>query len=383
MRIFIAAGIFHPEPGGPATYLHHLLPELQARGHAVTALTFGDAPTEGYPYPLKRISRGQPYPQRMLAYRRAAAELWPGHDVAYVHSLGLPLPADIRPRVGKIVGDKAWERAINRGWIPPNTDVDAFQHEWQPTPAALGKALRARQARAFDRVIVPSEYLRQMVVGWGVDPAHIAVIYNAVQPAAPPELDQAEAQRQLDLPDGPLLLTVARLTPWKGIDHSLRALMAVPDVHLLIAGDGPSRADLEALAHDLRVHKRVTFLGQVPREQMPLTYRAADYTLLYSGYEGLPHVLLESLQMGTPVIASDKGGNPEVVRDGINGLLAPYPDPDALAEVIARAFAPGVRAELAAHSAEGLERFDPAVMVEQTLAVLEAAAGGRDVHPGS
>lgn len=382
MRIFIASGIFHPEPGGPATYLHHLLPALQARGHDVTALAFGDAPSDDYPYPLTRISRGQPYPQRLWAYRRAAAELWPGHDVAYVHSLGLPLPAEIRPRVGKIVGDKAWERAVNRGWVLPDTDVDAFQQEWQPTPAALGKMLRARQARSFDRVIVPSAYLKRMVAGWGVDPARIAVIVNAVQPVAPLTANQAEARRQLDLPDGPLLLTVARLTPWKGIDHTLRALTALPDVHLLVAGDGPARAELESLAHDLRVHKRVTFRGQAPRERMPLMYRAADYTLLYSGYEGLPHVLLESLQMGTPAIASDKGGNPEVVRDGVNGLLAPYPDPDALAEVLAGAFAPGERDRLAAHSAEGLDRFDPGRMVEQTLAVLESAAGGRDVHPG-
>jgi glycosyltransferase involved in cell wall biosynthesis len=326
MRILIASGIFHPEPGGPATYLYRLLPELQTAGHHVTALAFGDAPVEGYPYPLTRIPRRN-YLRRRWDYYRAARRLWPGHDLAYIHSLGLPLPSTIRPRVAKIVGDPAWERAVNKGWVGADTDVDRFQvARYGPTVEA-NKALRAREARRLDHVIVPGEYLRRMVLGWGVEPGRVSVIYNALEtpPDALPET-QANARAALGLPAGPLLLTAARLTPWKGIDHTLRALWRY--------------------------------------------FRAADYTLLYSGYEGLPHVLLESLSAGTPVIAGDKGGSPEVVEHGVNGLLVPHVNVEALAGAIEAAFAPGRRAALAANTAVGLERFSPARMVEQTLAVL-------------
>ncbi len=76
--------------------------------------------------------------------------------------------------------------------------------------------------------------------------------------------------------------------------------------------------------------------------------KAADYVALYSGYEGLSHTLLESLRAGTPVIASDKGGNPEVVQHGINGLLVAYANAaisaEALADAIREALRPGVRA---------------------------------------
>lgn len=377
MRIFIATGIFHPEPGGPATYLYHLLPALQARGHDVTVLTYGDAPASGYPYPVVRISRRQSYPARRAAYWRAARELWPGHDVAYLHTLGLPLPAAVRPRVAKIVGDKAWERAVNRSWVSPGTDVDRFQSERQPLPAELNKWLRARQARGFDHVLVPSDYLRRMVLGWGVPPERVTVVYNALQQdASPPPIDQAQARRQLGLPGGPLLLTAARLTAWKGVDHTLRALAVVDGVRLAVAGDGPARAGLEALAVDLGLQGRVRFAGQVPRGELPTWFRAADYTLLYSGYEGLPHVLLESLAAGTPVIASDRGGNPEVVRHGVNGLLVPHVDVEALAGAIRAAFEPGRRAALAANAPAGLERFAWDELVEQTLAAL--AAVGED-----
>src|SRR5688500_11721667 len=100
MRILIASGIFHPESGGPATYLNHLLPALQGRGHSITALTFGDASINGYPYPLTRIPRNN-YLLRQFNYHQAAARLWTNHDLAYVHTLGLPLPQSIKPRIVK------------------------------------------------------------------------------------------------------------------------------------------------------------------------------------------------------------------------------------------------------------------------------------------
>ncbi len=378
MRIFIASGIFHPEPGGPATYLNQLLPDLLARGHEADVLTFGEPredDAQNYPYPVTRISRKQSYARRNWAYFRAASRLWDGHDVAYVHTLGLPLPPPVGPRVVKIVGDKAWERAMNYGWIAADADIDRFQNVRQGLAAEAGKTMRRFQAQQFDHVIVPSKYLKQMVVGWGVKPEQITVVYNALHAGDPPRATQAEAREQLGLPaDVPLLFTAARLTRWKGIDQTLRALARIPDVHLVVAGSGPEAEQLTAMAPMLGLSGRVEFLGTVPRRLMPLYFRAADYTLLYSTYEGLPHVLLESLHAGTPVIASDKGGNPEVVVHGENGLLVPHGDAEALAATIEQAFTPGMRTQLAAGTPAGLERFDWDILVERTMDVLKATA---------
>jgi glycosyltransferase involved in cell wall biosynthesis len=374
MRIFVASGIFHPESGGPATYLYRLLPELVARGHAVRVLTFGDAPTDDYPYPLRRIPR-RALPVRLLDYTRAA---WPElrrADLIFINSLGFPLIGGRgKPRVLKVVGDPAWERAVNKGWIPPTEDIDAFQTGRYDLRVRLIQVQRAREAQHADRVIVPSRYLREMVIGWGVAPDDVRVIYNALAPDAEASaLTQAEARAALGLEAGSLLLTAARLVPWKGIDTLIRAITASPEVRLLVAGDGPSEGSLRALAASQGVTDRVTFLGQVPHERMALYFRAADYTVLYSGYEGLPHALLESLLAGTPVIASDKGGNPEVVRNGENGLLVPYASVEALADAIHTAFSGDRRARLAARSGEGLDRFDWAAMVEATIGLLEEA----------
>jgi glycosyltransferase involved in cell wall biosynthesis len=152
----------------------------------------------------------------------------------------------------------------------------------------------------------------------------------------------------------------------------LAALPAVPDARLLVAGDGPMLDVLRAEAARRGLSGRVHFLGRVGREAMDTYMRAADYTVLYSGYEGLSHTLLESLRAGTPVIASQRGGNPEVVRHGENGLLVPHPNIEALAAALREALSPGVRARLAASTHIGMERFAFERMVAETDAALRA-----------
>lgn len=372
-KLFVPSGIFHPEPGGPATYLRELLPELQARGWDVRALTFSDsAAPHGEPYPVTRIVR-QSYPLRMARYAAAARPLLAWAGLVYVHLLGLPLFGDHHARrVIKIVGDLAWERAVRRGWIAPGEDIDAYQTRRYGLAANADRARLAREARRYDGIIVPSNYLKRLVTGWGVPEERVRVIYNALPPdlSVPPDISPAEARAQLGLPEGPLVLTVGRVLPWKGVDHLITALDRAPGVQLVVAGDGPALGAARALAASSGAGRRVTFLGRVARDRVPLYMRAADYVALYSGYEGLSHTLLESLRVGTPVIASDKGGNPEVVQHGVNGLLVPYIHVEALAAALREAFAPGKRAELAAHSAAGMERFAFSRLIDQTDAAL-------------
>jgi glycosyltransferase involved in cell wall biosynthesis len=128
------------------------------------------------------------------------------------------------------------------------------------------------------------------------------------------------------------VLTICRLMVWKRVDNIIRALAQWPeDVQLLVAGDGDMQAPWEELARGLGLADRVRFLGNVPHRDIPLWIRAADVFVLNSEYEGLSHTLLEVQALGTPIIASGVCGNPEVVEDGVNGLLVDPRDPDDLA----------------------------------------------------
>jgi glycosyltransferase involved in cell wall biosynthesis len=103
----------------------------------------------------------------------------------------------------------------------------------------------------------------------------------------------------------------------------------------LIAGDGPLRADVEKLASELNVSERLRFLGI--RKDIPELMAAADGYVMSSAWEGLPMVLLEAAASGLPIVATNVGGNGEVVRDGISGHLVPPSDPVALASALQQA----------------------------------------------
>ncbi len=337
-KLLAASGIFPPEPGGPATYLRAILPALQDLGWQLRVLTYGEAQPHSLPYPVTRIAR-RAYPLRRLHYGWAARRETPWADLVFAQTIDLPLWGSRKgARVIKIVGDQAWERCMRRGWIPPDMTIDEFQRYWGDFRVRWQKRSRSRQVASMDAVIVPSRYLKRMAVAWGVDPARIHVIHNALPPPKPPEQSRAQIRAELGWDKKPRLISVARLQTWKGIDHLIRATADLEDLHLVIIGDGPDRARLEAMA--LPLGMRAQFTGQLPASQVRQYMVAADGLALYSGYEGFSHTLLECLHLGCPALASDVGGNGEIVRHGVTGLLVPHVDIAALragiGELIAR-----------------------------------------------
>ncbi len=325
------------------------------------ALAYGNAPTNGYPYPLTRI----PFvslPIRMINYARAYREGVVWADLIYLNSFGLPRTGSgdsCKPHVMKVVGDYAWERTNRRGWIPIDEQVDDFQiRRYGPLVEWL-KASRSREAWTMDRVIVPSDYMRRIVLGWGVDPSRVQVIYNALDTADYDSgLTRTEARQRFKWrQDRRYLVTAGRLLPLKGIDYLINALTQLPDITLVIAGDGPHYGALQAHAAAAGVADRLIFLGKVPHEKLSAYFAAADYLALYSSHEGL--------YVGTPVITSNRGGNPEVVRHDQNGLLVPY------------ALSDGTQPRLAAGTRQELDRFEWSCLVDQTIKTLFEVGKGK------
>lgn len=395
MRIAIATGIFHPEQGGPATYLYHLCNALAARGHTLEVLCFGETGHDiEYPYRVVRISRRQPIPLRLLRYTLALLPMLRRCDVVYVNDYGLPAAiltlAIRRPMVLKVVGDFAWEKAITYGYIAPELNIDDFQSRQHGWRVWLLQAIQRFYCLRAGAIITPSHYFKSIITGWGVPPEKIHVIYNAVDLSRFEGLgDRAAARRRLGLDEGPLLLTVARLVPWKGVGELIRLLpelrQCVPGLGLVVVGDGPLRPPLEQLAQELGVRDAVRFTGQVDRTLIPWYFRAADAFVLYSGYEGLSHVLLESMAAGTPAVASAKGGNLELIDDGVSGRLVPWGDHEALRAALLEVLTQPARAAAYAAAARArIEAMRWEALVEQTEALLVryAVPSGRPRQAG-
>lgn len=379
MRLCIVSGTFHPEPGGPPTFLYRLLPELIARGHSIEVVTYGDAVSDvaAYPYPITRISRRQPIPLRLLSFARAVWSAGQRVDVFFVSDYGLPVAVVNmilrRPILLKNVGDFAWEFSTRRQWIPVGETIDQFQTAPHSLPVELLRAVQRWYTGAAGCVIAPSQYSAGLVKGWGIDPARVSVIYNALDPLA--QLPTREAARRTLGLRGAIIITVARLVLWKRVDGLIRAVEKlqheISEVCLVVVGDGPERSRLEAQAAPLG--EKVLFVGAQPVERVYCYLRAADVFVLFSTYEGLPHTVLEAMQAGTPVVVSDAGGNVEVVTDGETGWVVPMGDEVTLTAALRTALGDSSLAQSRVQAAAAsLNKFSWSRLVDEYEAALKS-----------
>ncbi len=199
----------------------------------------------------------------------------------------------------------------------------------------IPRALIRHAVAQADAMIAVSAALKHALVALGAPADRVEVLRNGVDTARFRPPDRAAARRALGLAR-PTLLSVGHLIPRKGHDRAIGALALLPEFDLLIVGEGPERAPLEAVAAAAGVAGRVRFLGARPHDSLPAIYGAVDALVLASSREGWANVLLEAMACGTPVVASPIPGNPEVVQRPEAGVIAP--------ENSAAGIAAGVRA---------------------------------------
>jgi glycosyltransferase involved in cell wall biosynthesis len=175
-------------------------------------------------------------------------------------------------------------------------------------------------ARHAAGLITVCQSLKDSLTALGGDADKIQVLRNGVELAQFRPMDREAIRREFGL-TGPTLVSVGALIPRKGHDLVIQALRDLPHVTLVIAGEGPERINLESLASRLGLAGRVRFLGQLAHEQLAPLYNAADISVLASSSEGWANVLLEAMACGTPVVATNVSGTPEVVQAPEAGLL--------------------------------------------------------------
>ncbi len=203
------------------------------------------------------------------------------------------------------------------------------------------RGVRANLALALpraSRVVVVSEALGEQAVALGVDRRRIAVVSNGIDRALFTVRDQRAARDAVGWRrDGRMVLYCGRMVREKGIFELLEAFARIaeaePDLSLAMLGDGPARAEAEAIARPLG--ERVTFLGARPLPEVPVWMSASSIVTLPSHNEGSPNVVREALACGRPVVATAIGGIPELLTSPMLGEMVPVRDPEALARALA------------------------------------------------
>ena len=216
-------------------------------------------------------------------------------------------------------------------------DADRFL---QSAPSWVNATLRAAQA-----CVVPSGFLRQVLQRHGVA---TTVIPNVV------DLDVFKPRQGPRL-DGVMHIVITRnLEAIYAIDYALRAFAIVAaryeNVRLTVAGEGPQRDLLTALAHELGIAGKVRFVGRLARGEIAELYRDAGIMLNPSTIDNMPNSILEAYASGVPVVSTDVGGIPFMARDGETALLVPPRDVEAMAKNMGRLISDRALAQRLAHN---------------------------------
>ncbi len=346
MKILVLAWEFPPRIiGGIARHVAGLFPEIVRLGHVVYLLTVA-------------VENSLPYEQV---------------DGIHVHRLEVPDQKDFFQ----------WVRSMNQQMVKMgqqlSTEVEfnlIHAHDWlvaegsitlaDKTQLPLVATIHAteygrhngihtpsqryvsdqerRLGAAARRVIVCSQYmLKEVERALGCPPAKVDVIYNGITPLpAVPDFDRVAWRLQFAPPDTKIIYYVGRLSHEKGIFVLLNALPRILEtmggkVRCIIVGSGSAQeALLKQQASHLGIKDKLIFTGFMPDQDLPKLQAVADCAVFPSLYEPFGIVALESFAAGVPVVVSDTGGLPEVVEDGVTGIVTRVNNAHALAEGILR-----------------------------------------------
>ncbi|MDX2268718.1 MAG: glycosyltransferase family 4 protein [Bryobacter sp.] len=342
---------------------------LEAQGYAVRVLTYRAAASEAeacrasdaqFRFPVARILSRLAYwanVKKIAAYAKEhGAQAIYSSTVYFAQAAALAqVPMFCRSAGNDVL--RPWIAWPFR-WAAPFLDQPLFEAKLYPwlrrreLPEYFDRYLeRTRQrvmresACAMGHLAANSEFTAQALKKIGVAPERIAIEPGGVDPALFCPGPSCRTAWGIP-PQSFLLLTACRLVAKKGLPLLLEAVAQLapklPALHLAVAGDGPDRARLAAMAEALGLKERVHFLGRLPGKELAQAYRAADVFVLPSrsiarggqqvDAETMGRVLCEAGACGLPVVAAATGGIPSVVRDGDNGLLF---EENQIAELVA------------------------------------------------
>lgn len=327
MKILITVGIFPPDIGGPASFVPKIAKLLQENGFEVTIICLSNEKiVDNESYKIIRILRNQNLMIRWIKTIFKMISNGRNADTIFVN--GLPMEAYIanlflrKKLIRKVVGDWAWERGRNKEII--DDSFDEFQKNKHNLHLEIAKFSRGWTATKADLVITPSVHLKNVVKNWGVSENNLKVIYNGTK-----------IQSKITKKENEVLhfITVGRLAPWKNIDKIIQAMAILNEKGFNfifnIVGSGPLNENLKILVKELKLENKIFFLGQKNTEELNKIYLDSDIYIQASGYEGLPHVILEAINFNLSIISTPIGGTNEILLDGKNGWILKLKDKKA------------------------------------------------------
>jgi glycosyltransferase involved in cell wall biosynthesis len=314
-KISLFSGIYAPETGGPAKFAQTFSGFASRQNFSISLFAYSSLPMFtklNTHVELFLISNQISILKRFLLMIRFILNAAKLKDSILVNGsfweIAIARHLSEFRYVAKVPGDIVWERLRNKG--KTTVDIDNFQNESLGISSRILRYFFSFALRKAEWVIVPSSHLGKLCESWGVQKSRIVQISNSV--LVPPQLKDSQNQKKFDF------VTVCRLVPWKGVDEIIESVSEL-NANLLVIGDGPERDALEKQARTL--HARVTFVGEIPPEDVSNYLIECSTFVLNSNFEATSYALIEAQAAGLLTIANEGTGSEEVITHSVTGLL--------------------------------------------------------------
>lgn len=350
-KLLLSTGIYPPDIGGPATYAKLLKDELPRRGIEVEILSFGEVRS------LPKIIRHSAF------FLKAFTRLRKNDIVLAQDTVSVGLPTVLAAKllrkkiIIRVPGDYAWEQSVQRFGVKEG--IDDFQAKRYGFKVELLRFVQKFVVREADTIITPSHYFNKLVSGWVGEGERVNTIYNGIDLK---DGQLAVAEEFLS----PTLVSAGRLVSWKGFACLIELMTELPEYNLIIVGDGPERQNLEQKIDQLELRDRVKISGSLPKLQMLGLMKGAKVFVLNTHFESFSFQIVEAMNVGVPVVATNIGNLSEIVDDGQSGFLVKPDDKEAIKAQILLLQNEELRSRIIETAKQKVQNFS----IENTLAKL-------------
>ena len=380
-KILIVTGIFPPDIGGPASYAETVGQKL-SDDFKVSVVTYSSvrkfSEDKKFNFKITRVWKKLPWFLRHLTYFCKIFFKSKHNDIIFSLSTinggiaGLMSAKFFKKKFFiRIVGDYAWQSAV----LKRKTDllIDDFQKSKKSGWIRLLFWLQSFICRKADVIIVPSEYISELVRGWGVPKEKVEVVYNGSD-FKPAELSKEDSRKKIGIA-GNIILSYGRLVPWKGFRMLIKIMPKLLEINqffrLVIVGEGPELKTLQTMVKNMGLEKKVYLIGKQSKEQLAVYLAAADVFVLNTGYEGFSYEILEAMLAGVPVVTTSAGGNREIIQQGENGFMVKHNDEFNLIEAIKTVWqTPELQKRFIENGKETAKYFSVEKMLDKTIKLL-------------
>jgi len=332
MKICMFTSSFLPTIGGLQYQVKWLAEGIAEQGEEIYLLTPNDASAyieQKNDYPKNvNLTFGKSHFSNIIKFRKVIQQIKP--DIIHAHTI---IPDGFYVLLARGLSKTPLIITSHGIDIVKIKEIN-YGYRLNPIYSLIIKGILKR----CDKHVVVSNAMIKYASDAGSSHDKIVVIPNGI----PSRKEVAEEKVELikekyNLQDNYCILTLSGMRPIKGLEYLIRALPIVlkeHNVHLLMACKGEYEAYIKALIEKFNLSKHITFLGFVSGEEKLALLKACDIFCIPSVFESFGIVILEAMQYGKPVIASEAGGMPEIIDNGKNGLLVPPKEPKKLADAI-------------------------------------------------